>query len=176
MPKAPGFIDFQVVGMDAMQERWGRGREFMLGAVNKAYRRIGRLLVPAVKGETPTGATRKLRNSTTFQILGKAEDMRMEIRQSAFSDDGFAYGVAVRLGTKPHFPPPRALVPWVRRKLGIGDEKEALSIAWAIAFKISRVGTKKNPYHERVFQSNVGAIRRIAQEEIVNVAARVEGR
>ncbi len=173
MPKAEGFFEFSMVGDKELRRNFGQGREFMLGAMLKTLRRIGKLLVPEVKDETPEGATSKLKRSTTFQVMGRAEDMWMEVRQSAFSPGGFPYGVAVRKGTKPHFPPIAALIPWVRRKLGIGDEKQARTVAFLIARKISKVGTKANPYHERVFRSNVGNIRRIADEEMVNVAARI---
>lgn len=174
MPKAEGFIDFTMTGDKELARKYHRGREFMLGAFLTAFRRIGRTLVPALRKETPVGATGKLRSSTVFQILGKGEDMRLEIRQSAFSPGGYAYGVAVRQGTRPHFPPVAALIPWVVKKLGIGDAKQARTVAFLIARKISKVGTKANPYHDRVFQSNVGMIRRIANEEMVNVAAKLE--
>ena len=174
MPKAKGFIEFEMTGDREMAQKFHRSQEFMLGAFLTAFRRIGRMLVPALKSETPVGARGKLRSSTVFQVLGKGQDMRLEIRQSAFSPGGFAYGVAVREGTKPHFPPIAALIPWVVKKLGIGDPKRARTAAFLIARKISKVGTKANPYHERVFQSNVSMIRRIVNEEMVNVAAKLE--
>lgn len=176
MPKAEGFIDFTMTGDKEMARKFHRGREFMLGAALTAFRRIGRALVPELKSETPVGATSKLKRSTVFQIMGKAEDMRLEIRQSAFSPGGFAYGVAVRQGTKPHFPPVAALIPWVVKKLGIGDAKEARTVAFLIARRISKVGAKANAYHDRVFQSQVGMIRRVANEEMVNLAAKLERR
>jgi len=152
MPKAAGMIEVTLVNWDELGRKFARAPELMLVAANEALRKVGRILVPALKAETPVGATSRLRNFTVFQILGRGMDMRLEIRQSAPSEDGFMYGVAVRQGTRPHFPPPRALVPWVMRKLGISGEKQALSVAYAIAVKISRVGTKANPYHERVMQ------------------------
>lgn len=176
MPKAEGFIEFEMTGDKQMARRFGRGREFMFGAVVTAFRRIGRILVPDLRRETPVGARGKLRSSTVFQIMGRGREMRLEIRQSAFSPGGFPYGVAVREGTKPHFPPIAALIPWVVKKLGIGDPKQARTVAFLIARKISKVGTKPNPYHERVFTSNISMIKRIIGEEIVNLATRVERR
>lgn len=176
MPKAQGFLDFEMTGVEVVKQKFTRGPEYLFGAYIKAFRRLGRLLVPELKRETPVGARSKLKNSTVFQILGKTYDLRLEIRQSAFSQGGYPYGQAVRGGTRPHFPPIAALIPWVIKKLGIFGEKEARSVAFLVARKISRVGTKANPYHERVFNSNVGMIRRIVTEEIVNVSARIEGR
>ena len=51
------------------------------------------------------------------------------------------YAAPVEFGTKPHFPPPSALLPWVKHKLGVSDEKQALSIAFAIAHAIAKRGT-----------------------------------
>ena len=52
------------------------------------------------------------------------------------------YAAPVEYGTRPHFPPPSALVPWVKLKMQPKDEKEALSIAFAIAKNISKRGTQ----------------------------------
>ena len=176
MPNGPAqpFIEFEAIGYEEMQRKWkNKAPEYMYSAMLTAFRKIGRIMVPRIKAETPVGATGKLRQYTVFQIKGKKEDLRLEFRQSSRSGS-FFYGVAVREGTKPHFPPIEALIPWVRKKLGIGDAKQARSVAFLIARKISRVGNKANPYHERVFQSSVGEIRRIAGQEMVNFAARLE--
>ena len=49
--------------------------------------------------------------------------------------------VAVELGTKAHMPPVEALVPWVRAVLGVAP-KDAKRVAWLVARKIARRGTK----------------------------------
>lgn len=177
MPTAPGMIEVTLVNWDELRDRFARAPELMFVAANEALRRVGRILVPALKAETPVGATGHLRNYTVSQVMGMKEDMRLEIRQSAHSESGFFYGVAVRQGTRPHFPPPRALVPWVMRKLGITGEKEALSVAYAIAVKISRVGTKANPYHVRVMEAQqpflVQTMIQIIDEQVVGKIADV---
>lgn len=55
------------------------------------------------------------------------------------------YALFVEYGTEPHYISPKKLVGWVRRKLGI-REPEALSVARAIAVKISREGTEPKPF------------------------------
>ena len=172
MPKAEPSIEFEIKGLKSLEDNFKRAPEYMYGAILTALRRIGKVMVPAVKSQTPVGATSKLRNSTVFQVMGKGREMKLEVRQSAFSDTGFPYGVAVRLGTKPHFPPIEALIPWVKKKLGIGDEKEARTVAFLVARKISKVGTKGNPYHERVLRNQLGMIRRVINEEMVNLTKR----
>jgi len=173
MPKGGPVIEFEYVGDKAIVQRLGNYREFYLGAMLTIFRRIGAAFVPAIKSKTPIGATSKLRNTTVYQVLGMAEDMRLEVRQSAFSPNRFPYGVAVRQGTRPHFPPIAALIPWVVKKLGIGDEKQARTVAFLIARKISRVGTAANPYHARAFQSQVGMIHQVISEEAAKLAARI---
>lgn len=55
------------------------------------------------------------------------------------------YALFVEYGTGPHPINPKKLVGWVRRKLGIRDPK-ALSVAYAVARKISREGTEPKPF------------------------------
>jgi len=173
MPLAEPFIKFEVIGDREIVNRFGNFREYFLSTIALIFNRLGKALVPPIKAETPIGATNHLRNKTVSEVMGTAEDMRLEVRQSAFSPGGFPYGVAVRQGTRPHFPPIAALIPWVVKKLGIGDPKQARTVAFLIARKISRVGTKANPYHERVFQSQIGMIRTVIDEEAANLSARI---
>jgi hypothetical protein len=51
----------------------------------------------------------------------------------------------VEFGTHPHRPPVEPLIGWARRKLGL-SEKEAGSVAWAIASKIAKEGTEAKPF------------------------------
>jgi len=163
MPKAEPFVEIELKNFDEFSKNLGKAKEYMFVALNEALRKAGDLLTPKIREATPVGATHKLRNVTVYQILGKTEDMRCEIRQSAFSSTGFPYGVAVRHGTRPHFPPIEALIPWVRAKLAVSEER-VRSVAFLVARKISRVGTKPNPYHVRVFESNVGELKSIMEE------------
>lgn len=51
----------------------------------------------------------------------------------------------IEKGTRPHFPPPDALIPWCRRH---GMEPGA---EWAVARAIAKRGTKPNPFLEPAF-------------------------
>jgi len=75
---------------------------------------------------------------------------RAGIFSDAFSTPAGALGVvgsnsiaaaAVELGTKPHMPPVEPLEAWVVDKLGLAG-KEARRVAFAIAMKIAKKGTK----------------------------------
>ena len=175
MPKAEATIEITPIGYDELVAKYANSREIVLGTVNRMLRRMGQQLVPAVKSETPKGASHRLRNTTVFQVLGHAEEMTMEIRQSAFSPDGFPYGIAVRTGTRPHFPPYLALVPWVRKVLGITDEKQAPRVAFLVARKISQVGTVSNSYHLRALEATMPELRSIINEESSALADKLGG-
>ena len=167
MPKAAPLIEMTPMNFEALSKKFAGSRGHMLVAMNQALRRAGQMLTPKLKDKTPVGATGKLRSSTVFQVLGKAEDMSVEIRQSASSSKGFAYGVAVRHGTKPHFPPIDALVPWVRKVLGIGPER-VRQVAFLVARKISREGTKPQPYHIEVLDDNLTKVKSIMKAGAVD--------
>ena len=56
------------------------------------------------------------------------------------------YAPYIEFGTRPHFPPIKPIEQWVhlnKKKLGI-TEKDVKGVAFAIAQKISKVGTKEN--------------------------------
>jgi hypothetical protein len=57
------------------------------------------------------------------------------------------YADVIEFGRLPgSFVPIQPLIGWVRRKLGVKDEKKARSIAYAIANDIKKRGTKPRPY------------------------------
>jgi len=74
-----------------------------------------------------------------------------QLRSSIVSDVGrdevkigsnLEYAAHVEYGTRPHFPPISAIQEWARKKIGDGSK----STAFLIARKISRVGTKAQPF------------------------------
>lgn len=143
-------IYFEPEGWDQVGDRLDKAGIQSRITINEGLREIGRILVPALKAETPVGATRGLRNSTLFQLLQPSQDEQvLEVRQGSRSSTGFFYGRVVRHGRRPGtFPPSSALVPWVMAKLGI-PEARARGVAFLVARKIYRRGIPPNPYHER---------------------------
>lgn len=83
------------------------------------------------------------------------------------------HGVPVELGTKPHFPPIGPLKHWVVRKLGITGDKEATSVAYAIAWKIARHGTEGAHMFEKGFDASEGRVVRILGEIPDEIVRRV---
>jgi len=63
------------------------------------------------------------------------------------------YAAPVETGTRPHFPPASALLPWVQKKFGIEDEKQALGVAFVIAKKMSQRGTQGHLMFQRALET-----------------------
>lgn len=92
-----------------------------------------------VQQREPVGATGFLKSGTHAEMHG---DVSLHQEVIGVSPPADVYSGPVEDGTRPHMPPSSALLLWVKKKLGVGDEKQAKSIAFAIAKAISRRGTK----------------------------------
>ncbi len=62
------------------------------------------------------------------------------------------YAAPVETGARPHMPPPSALLPWVQKKFGIEDEKQAMSMAFAISMAIKKRGTQGHQMFSRTLE------------------------
>lgn len=85
------------------------------------------------------------------------------------------HAIYVELGTKPHFPPPKALVPWVQAKLGIQEEPAALGVAFLVARKIAQRGTLGVGMAHRALAANTAQIQRQFEAAVGRALARVAG-
>lgn len=142
-------------------------RNEVSGALHVMLRKIGRFLVPAMRREQPT-AFGRLRQGTTFTIEG-VRDLRLLIL------DGQRYGLFVREGTRPHWPPAAPINQWVVKKLGLRG-KDASRATYFIRRKISRVGTKANPYHVRTLNRHRQDIMDAGRDAGVGLAVYLAGR
>jgi HK97 gp10 family phage protein len=97
------------------------------------------------------------------------------------------YAAAVELGSKPHMPPVQAIAEWVRHKKLAGTYSikthkrmgsksrqggEDLSLAWAIALKIKKFGTKPHPFLVPAFKQNRDAIYQIFQRAVKGITSK----
>jgi len=85
------------------------------------------------------------------------------------------YVEAVEIGTRPHWPPIEPLVDWVKVKFGL-PEKDARSMAHAVAWKISRVGTEGKFMFRRGLEKQQAEVQRIFEAAVARIAARLGGR
>jgi hypothetical protein len=84
------------------------------------------------------------------------------------------YAAPVELGTRPHFPPVEPLVDWVRVKLGIVEEREARGVAFLVARKISRKGTKAQRPFGLTFEAQEAQVGEIFERATARIAERLE--
>lgn len=108
---------------------------------------------------------------------------RKSITSDAFSTPAGALGVvgsnaiaavAVELGTRPHRPPVEPIEAWVTQKLGIAGP-EARGIAFAIANKIAKVGTKAQRPFARTLSAQLGTLEVLFEAAARRVAERLAG-
>lgn len=103
----------------------------------------------------PVGVTSHLRGS-----IGMGEAVITDVDQHidlGYTGTGGAghYGKYVEFGTKPHFPPPKALELWCQRVLGADDPERA---AYLVARAISQRGTKAQPHLRPAFAEHAGKL------------------
>ena len=85
---------------------------------------------------TPTSGAGTLRDS-----IGALPVTFSETAVSGEVGTALAYAQPVEVGSRPHFPPIAPIAEWARRALGKKPD-EAKDVAWAIAVKISKEGSK----------------------------------
>lgn len=131
----------------------------------------GTLLVEReVKENMPRGATGLTAASVTSDAFATPAGVLGVVGSSQPS------AMFVELGTKPHMPPVAALVPWVRAVLGIRDPGEARSVAFLVARKIARRGTKAKQPFGRALAATEGQVLRFFEDAAGRVAEHLVGR
>lgn len=124
-------------------------------------------------GKPAAVATGNLVNSVHGDIVEGAGVNTLIIAAHAPAD---VYAGPVETGTVPHFPPPSALIPWVKLKFHVED-KEAQSIAWAVATNIRKRGTQGHFMFERSIEQLSGEAQGIMERALAEafIAAGYKG-
>lgn len=161
-------ISIKITGLDAATAQiQGAVKVGVQNALSVAGARGETLVKEAIMnpylGRPPAVATGNLVNSITFQVSQAAGISTATVFAGAPADQYAGY---VEAGTGPHFPPPSALLLWVQKKFSPSSEKQALSIAFAIARKISKRGTSAFGMFARAFQKLEGELGGIFQAQI----------
>lgn len=143
-------IDMEIREAAALAAAWLAAPRLVLEELRKATLEAELLLERGVKELTPVGvgAGGGLKGSIS------AREPRV-LRDSVIGEVGtpFVYAVPVELGSRPHFPPIQPLADWAQAKLGV-SAAEARGVGFAIARKISRVGTEGAFMFKRAFDAN----------------------
>lgn len=149
-------------------ELWRRAPQLTLSALQAATDEAALLLQREVNDRTPVGVGGGggLRGSLSNETTRLSDGVVGLVGATAM------HAEPVELGTQPHFPPPHALEDWVKAKFDPPDE-EISGIAYAIARKISRVGTKGAFMFRDALKAAEPAVRRIFDEAANDLAQRM---
>lgn len=133
-----------VKGLDVATERIRAAVELGVGnglavAGARGEQLVKQNIINPFDGRPPAVATGSLANSVTFSLSREVSLSRAVVFAAPPAD---VYADPVETGSRPHFPPPSALLLWVKKKFGAADEKQALSIAFAVARKIAKRGVQ----------------------------------
>lgn len=119
-----------------------------------------------ITSASPVGAGGQLRNSWSSDVNLQG------VTVVGLVGTPIEYAEAVELGTRPHFPPVAPIQDWVESKLGL-QGKEARSVAFAIATKISKVGTKPQYIVRDQVRANESQIQRFFAEAVQTFSRRL---
>ncbi|HWR37012.1 MAG TPA: hypothetical protein VN622_14210 [Clostridia bacterium] len=126
------------IKVTGLQEATGMLREAIHAGIVNGLHKTGERGVALVSANAPV-ASGVLANAITAEYSGVQGMMKATVFSQPPAD---VYAPPVETGTRPHFPPPSMLLPWVKQRFSPASEKEALSIAFAIAKTIAKRGTK----------------------------------
>jgi hypothetical protein len=163
------FISVQLQGAVELQALWAKAPDIVRQELTSAMYESELLVERNVREGTPEGAYRNLKGSIAAQTPQVSADSVLGVIGTSAP-----YAVPVELGTKPHFPPILPLVDWVIAKLGV-PEKEAKGVAFLVARKISRKGTKGAAMFQRGFEKSERLVQQIFDRARSRVVDRLAG-
>jgi len=161
-------IYLDVKDLDAFAKRVNEAGDTIARiSINEGLRRLGHLVTPPLRAETPV-RTGKLRNSTVFQIIGGAMNQALEIRQAAQSPEGVFYGFIVREGSGLWGPTGAPIHSKTGKYLHffIGGKE---------FFRKSVKGQRPNPYHIRVLDMFMPQIQEVVNDMAIKIVAYISG-
>ena len=147
-------IELKVEGLDVII-RGTSDPAILRQPITIGFRQSGQAIAREMSEEAPRGADSALANSMEAEV-----ERRSPYPTWVRVGPTVGYGEPVAKGSRPHFPPPRALERWVRLKLGVPQD-EVKGVAFLVARKISQVGTEANPFHERGLKNSRRELTRI---------------
>lgn len=164
-------IRIDIQGAAELARAFARAPEIVTEELTRASWAAELLLEREVKEETPVGVG----GGAGLKGSISAREPRIA-GVGVIGEVGTAlnYAVPVELGTRPHFPPVQPLADWARQKLGV-DPRQARSVGFLIARKISRRGTTGAHMFRKAFDRNFAQVARIYQDARSRIADRIAG-
>ena len=163
-------IAIDIKGLAELQAAWKKAPQICREELERAMYEADALIEREVKELTPSGASGGgaggLKGSITSEIQVSENNVIGIVGTS------MNYAVPVELGTVPHFPPIEPLIDWVRVKLGV-SEHDARGVAFLVARKISRTGTKAVHMFGRGFDAVEAQVGRIFEAALDRIVARL---
>ena len=138
------------VVVETKKSQWDKIPEEVQDIIQKALEKGGLLIERQAKKLCPvdTGRLRSSIHTTTEKWS------RVKVGTDVI------YGKWVEYGTPPHFPPPEALIPWVRRHAkSLGIKKTSIKKSWSI----SRQAAAKGLYRMKLWKIAFAIARHIAE-------------
>jgi hypothetical protein len=154
--------------LDTLQRGFEQAPELTDQVLTGATTEVVMLLERELKEAMPRGATGITAGSITGDVFSTPAGVLGVVGSSQPA------ATFVELGTKPHMPPVAALVPWVRSVLGLA-EKEARNVAFLIARKIAKRGTRAQRPFARTLEANTRQIERTFEDAADRLASQLGG-
>jgi hypothetical protein len=159
-------IDF--AALKPLQAQLAAAPEVVRQELAAAMAEADQLILREVKERTPH-ASGLLRGSEI--AVEKVQGFAVQ----GFVGSPLNYAQPVELGTRPHFPPVEALMDWVKLRFHVTSDSQARGIAFLIARKISRQGTKGASMFEQAWGAVAPQVSAIFARAADRIAARIQG-
>ena len=159
------FVDAHITGLDDLVNLWKRAPELTEREMHRGMQESTLLGERNVKAHTPVGASGaaglmgSITSSAPQTVAGNVVGL---------VGTSLNHAVPVELGTKPHFPPLLPIQEWVEAVLGITGER-ARTVAFLIARKISRKGTKGQFMFKKGLEDSQEQFQEIFNKTIVRI-------
>ncbi len=162
MPEAGFSLSMEIYGIKMAEQKLDQlQRDLQWPRMERDFENALRAVAAEAQRLAPV-ATGNLRRSIGYEIGVTQTAIRGLVGADAH------YAPHVEFGTRPHWPPVQALIPWVEMKLGI-PTPESHSVAFLVARKISRFGTKSQPFLRQAVERKQRLAMRIIQDALRSI-------
>lgn len=167
--------DIEIKGLDEMVDRFERYDEIADRHMKRAMNQATRELELQWKKIAPVGVSGRYRTTIGSKVTGRLGSLVGRVGPSVR-----IYPAVQEFGRRPgKQPPPGALDRWVQRVLGIGDPKQARSIAFVIGRKMAKGWRRTRPPRRpaaTAFRLARGKIRRLFGQALKNLTKELAGK